>query len=124
MVVAGDRVIASSNFWVSAIDDKGKLAWTSVNKKGGLYPSTNRGVRYTGNFATRKTYGDLLAVGGDRVFVATSHAGHDVVTVLDAGDGGYVETLDVNETIVSLAVHGDTLAVATSAGLRLLGLGS
>ncbi len=121
MVLEGDMVYASSNFWVVAFDSKGKIAWESVNKKGGLYPSANRGLRYIGNFATRKTYGDLLAVGGGRVFVATKN-GHDVITVLDADSGAYIKTLDVNETLVSMAVVGDTLAVATSEGLRLKSL--
>ena len=119
--VHGDRVYASSNFWVMALDEKGKIQWQAVNKKGGLYPSSNRGIRYISNFGARKTYGDLMVVGGGRVFVATAN-GHDVLTVLDADSGAYLQTVDVNETIVSLAVVGDRLAVATPEGLRLLPL--
>lgn len=122
MVRDGDRVYATSNFWAFAVDDKGKLEWESVNKKGGLYPSANRGVRYVGNFGARKTYGDLMVVGGGRMYVATSNQGHDVLTVLDADKGTYVRTIDVNETIVSLAVVGDSLAVATPAGVHFMAL--
>lgn len=124
IAVAGDVVVASSNFHVLAIDDKGKIAWDAVNKKGGLYPSSNRGVRYVGNFGARKTYGDLLVVGGGRVFVGTDHDNHDVLTVLDVGSGEYVHTIDVNEPIVSLAVVGSRLAVATETGLHLMDIGA
>ncbi|MCK6507062.1 hypothetical protein L6R53_27430 [Myxococcota bacterium] len=122
IVVDGDRIYAASNFWVFSLDDKGKVKWQAVNKKGGLYPSANRGIRYIGNHGMRKTYGDLMVVGQGRVYVATAN-GHDVLTVLDAEDGSYVQTIDVNETIVSLAVVGDRLAVATPQGLRLMDLG-
>jgi outer membrane protein assembly factor BamB len=123
MVVDGDRVYASSNFWVFAMSPKGKIEWESVNKKGGLYPSANRGIRYIpgSSFGTRKSYGDLLVVGNGKVYVGTDN-GHDVITVLSADDGSYVKTLDVNETIVSMAVIGDKLAVATESGLKLLAL--
>jgi hypothetical protein len=121
LVVADDLVIASSNFWVMALNEKGKLEWESVNKKGGLYPSANRGIHYVGNFGARKSYGDLLVAAAGHVFVATDN-GHDVITVLDASDGAYVKTIDVNETIVSMAAVGDRLAVATDAGLRLMDL--
>ncbi len=123
MVTDGERVYASSNFWVMALDAKGKLVWESVNKKGGLFPSQNRGIRYVGSFGARKTYGDLLVVGGGRVFVGTDN-GHDVITVLDAATGEYVKTIDVNETLVSMTVVGDRLAVATDQGLHLMDLGS
>jgi len=123
IAVAGDRVYASSNFWVIALDGKGKIDWQAVNKKGGLYPSSNRGVRYIGNFGACKTYGDLMVVGQGRVFVATSNQGHDTLTVLDADKGSYLQTIDVNDTIVSLALVGARLAVATPGGLKLLDLG-
>jgi outer membrane protein assembly factor BamB len=92
-----------------------------VNKKGGLYPSANRGIRYIpgSSFGTRKSYGDLLVVAGGQVYVGTDN-GHDVITVLSAEDGSYVKTIDVGETLVSMAVVGDRLAVATDAGLHLL----
>jgi hypothetical protein len=121
MVRDGDLVYASSNFTVFALNEKGKLEWESVNKKGGLYPSANRGIRYIGNIGARKTYGDLLAVGGGKVFVATDN-GHDTITVLDAADGSYVHTLDVAETLVSLATLDGKLAVATTSGLHLMDL--
>lgn len=121
LVLDGDRVYGASNFWVFALDEKGKVVWESVNKKGGLFPSQNRGIRYIGNFGARKSYGDLLVSGGGKVFVATDN-GHDVITVLDAAKGGYLHTLDVNETLVSMAVVGSRLAVATESGLKLMDL--
>lgn len=117
--VVGDTVYAASNFYVMAIDGKkGKVEWASVNKKGGLYPSANRGVRFIGNTGARKSYGDLMVVGGGKVFVAADNQG-DVITVLDAEKGKYIETLDVKRTLVSMAVVGDSLVVATEAGLGL-----
>lgn len=121
--IVGDTAYIATNFWVTALNHKGKAQWESVNKKGGLYPSTNRGLTYVGNSAVRKTYGDLMVVGGGRVWIATAN-GHDVLTVLNAEDGEYIETVDVNETIVSLAVVGDRLVVATTEGLRVLPLGA
>lgn len=112
-------VYFASNFMVNAITEKGKVLWMSANKKGGLYPSKNRGVRYIRWFGARKTFGDLLVAGGGKVYVATDNGG-DVITVLDQKTGEYVETRDVKQTIVSMALLGDKLVVATEGGLLLL----
>lgn len=122
IAVVGDRAYLASNFYVWAIDPKGHVKWESVNKKGGLAPSSGRGVRYTsgmGGIGFRKSATDLLAADANHVFIATNNAG-DVITVLDAKTGAYVRTIDVKEPIVALALVGDALAVATDHELRFL----
>ena len=122
LLVDGDSLLVASNFYVFPMNKKGKIAWESVNKKGGLYPSQARGLRYLKGFPVRKSYGDLVATDGTRIWVAADN-GHDVLTVLDRASGAYIETLDVNLGIVSLAVVGDRLAVATGQDLRFLPVG-
>lgn len=120
LVLDGDRVIAASNFYVSAIDEKGKVEWTSVNKKGGLYPSSYRGIRYLNSwFGIRKSYGDLVVTNGTNVFVGTDNSG-DVITVLDGATGAYVKTISVKEPMVAMAIVGDKVAVATEKQLKFL----
>lgn len=116
----------ASNFHVFAMNEKGKIEWESVNKKGGLYPAGNRGVRYTkpqvmGGVAmgVRKSYADMMVADEKYVYVATANGG-DVVTVLDAGTGKYVRTVAVMAPIVGLALVEGKLAVATDADLRLV----
>jgi len=102
-----------SNFTVVSIDKKLNFPWESINKKGGLYPSELRGLRYArGASPTRKAYSDLAVSDGKRIYVSSDN-GHDVVTVLDRASGAYIETLDVNETIQALAPIGGKLALAT-----------
>lgn len=124
LVANSTHVIAASNFMVFAFDPKkGKVAWESVNKKGGLYPSPNRGVRYTnGWFGVRKSYGDLMVADDKRVYITSKLEG-DVVTVLDAADGKYVHTLTVGGTIVSMTLLGDVLAIATDEDVRFVKVG-
>lgn len=117
--VDGDIAYFASNFWVNAVNAKGKIVWQSVNKKGGLYPAKNRGVRYIRWFGARKSFGDMLVAGGGKVYVATDNGG-DVITVLDQATGAYVETRDLKKTIVSMAIIGDKLAVAHEGGLTFL----
>lgn len=102
-----------SNFYVVAIDKKLNFPWESRNKKGGLYPSELRGIRYVrGSAPTRKSYSDLAVSDGKRIYVATAN-GHDVLTVLDRASGAYLQTIDVNETLQALAPIDGKLAVAT-----------
>src|SRR5438270_3066238 len=41
-----ERLFVATNFHVKAIDEKGSEVWDQVNKKGGLYPSKYRGLKY------------------------------------------------------------------------------
>lgn len=118
-IVDGDSAILATNFYVMELTDKGKLGWMSVNRKGGLYPSSNRGLRFVSNFPVRKSINELVTVVAGKVWVATDN-GKDVITVLDRKSGAYVHTVDVNQTIVALAPFGDRLAVATPTGVKVL----
>jgi hypothetical protein len=123
IVPTGDGgAIVASNFFVFKLDaKKGKAVWTSVNKKGGLYPSSYRGVRYVnGWFGVRKSWGDLVVTDGKKVYVGTSNKSKDVVTVLDAATGAYVQTISVEAPIVSMAVAGGKLAIATESDVRMV----
>lgn len=120
LVLDGTRVIAASNFYVFAMDEKGKTLWTSVNKKGGLYPSSYRGIRYLNSwFGIRKSYGDLVVTNTTNVFVGADNGG-DVITVLDGATGAYVKTIAVMEPMVAMAIVGDKVAVATEKQLKFL----
>ncbi len=116
-IVDGDTAIMATNFYVVELDRRGRILWESVNKKGGLYPSQMRGIRYARSFPVRKSYADLLAVDSSRIYVATDN-GHDVITVLERDGGAYVQTIDVNQTISALAVVDGKLAVG--AGTKVL----
>lgn len=119
IAVVGDRAIVASNFYVWAIDAKGRIKWQAVNKKGGLYPSSGRGVRYERSLGHRKSAADLMVADERHVYIATSNGG-DVVTVLDTATGAYVRTIDVKMPIVALGLVGDTLVVATDGDVRFL----
>ncbi|MFZ5479889.1 MAG: hypothetical protein ACOZNI_24205 [Myxococcota bacterium] len=122
IAVVGERAYLASNFYVWSINAKGRVQWQSVNKKGGLYPSSARGVRYVSGLGFRKSPTDLLVADDKHVYVATDNGG-DVVTVLGAGDGAYVRTIDVKAPIVALGLAGDTLVVATDGDVRFLPAG-
>lgn len=119
IAVAGDRAVIATNFYVWAIDAKGRIQWKSVNKKGGLYPASGRGVRYERSLGYRKSAADLMVADTGHVYVATNNGG-DVITVLDAATGAYVRTIDVKTPIVALGLAGDALVVATDTDVRFL----
>jgi PQQ-like domain len=122
MAVVGDHFFVATNFTVSRFQDDGDIDWTAENKKGGLYPSSYRGVRYVDSLATRRSSGDLLVATDDSVFVTSSHDSKDVITVLGAKSGEYIHTLNIGKPIVELAILGDKLAVASFDGVDFLPL--
>lgn len=123
IVPSGDGgAIVASNFQVLKLNDKGKVEWESVNKKGGLYPSSYRGIRYVNSwFGVRKSWGELVVTDGSSVYVSADNSG-DVVTVLDGASGAYVRTIDVKTPIVSMGVAGGKLAIATETDVRFVPL--
>lgn len=125
IAVVGDRAYLASNFYVWAIDAKGREKWCSMNKKGGLTPSSGRGIRYLsgmGGVGFRKSASDLMVADTEQVYIATNNAG-DVITVLDAATGAYVRTIDVKEPLVALGLTDKALVVATDHDVRFLPTG-
>jgi PQQ-like domain len=123
LYVVGDHLFVATNFHVVRFQDDGDVDWDVVNKKGGLYPSSFRGVRYVdGNLATRKSQADLMVATDDSVFVTSTHDDKDVITVLSAKSGEYVHTLNIGKPIVELGIIGDKLAVASFDGVDFLPL--
>jgi hypothetical protein len=127
LVVDGDVIDASSNFTVAALDSGGKKLWDAEGKEEALSPGSMRGVRFAGSFRYRYWGGRLLAVAGDRFYLATTRevakkTWADVITVLDKRSGAYLETLDVKAPIVDMATAGGHLVLATSEGLQILSL--
>lgn len=113
IAVAGENVVVATNFWVIAWTPKGKDAWVTVNKKGGLYPSTYRGIRYVHGMGALKSHGDLLVADTQRVYVATGYEDGDAVTVLDATSGERLAAWKAPAPVASLALVGGRLAVVT-----------
>jgi hypothetical protein len=68
----------------------------------------------------------MLLATEDHVFVTSQLskdvADDDVITVLKASDGSYVETIDVRDTIVEIGRLGDSLVVATPKDVKFLPL--
>lgn len=123
MAVAGDKLVIATNFWAFGVSPKGKEEWVTVNKKGGLYPSSNRGVRYHHGMGTLKSHGDLMAANAQKVFIATGYGSDDTITVLNAEDGERVGVWNVGSSpIVSMAIVDGKLAVATTTDLRFVTL--
>lgn len=120
IAVGGERAVYASNFYVWAVNPKGKTVWKSVNKKGGLYPGSGRGVRYVHGLGYRKSYPDLMVADASNVYVATDNSG-DVVTVLGMEKGEYVRTIDVKAPIVALGLTQSGLVVATDTEVRFTG---
>lgn len=114
ITVTEDRAVYALNFYVWAVNTKGKTRWKSVNKKGGLYPGSGRGIGYINYLGYRKSYPELLVADDTHAHLATKN-GADVVTVLEMAKGKYVRTVDVSGPIVALAlVEGGGLVVATT----------
>lgn len=145
LAVHGDRLYAATNVMVAAYDSKGKSLWTvsTARKNGALMVSPNRGVRYiNGNFAVRMSPGFCMTADDRHVYVSSqersnltkdwtaefqlglklyekmSYGGAQVVTVLDAASGKYVETLDAKGAILDLIMVGPNLAVIDYSQVR------
>ncbi len=126
-VIDGDTIYAASNFTVSALDAKGKKLWSAEGKDGALSAGSMRGVRFSKNFGYRYWGGSLMALGGDRLYLATRReiakkTWADVITVLDKKDGAYVKTIDIRKDLVDMLVSQGRLVVATSDGVQFLAL--
>lgn len=114
MTENNDLIFSAANFSVFAFDKKGKLKWKTLNGKGGLYPGTMRGVRYTNNIPSRKSPGRLMAATSANVYITSEFGkGVDVLTVLAAKNGAYVNSIKIEKPIVDLAAGDKNLIVLT-----------
>jgi hypothetical protein len=128
IVVDGDTVYASSNFTVAALNATGKKIWEAGGKnEGALIVGSMRGVRFIKNMPYRWWGGNLLQVAGDRLYLSSEReikkkTWADVITVLNKKDGSYVETIDLKEQLVDMAVWQGRLVLATAQGVRIIAL--
>jgi hypothetical protein len=122
IAISGERLFTASNFRVAAWNRKGSDRWEAVNKKGGLYPGSHRGVIYRGklDFATRKSPNQLMVATATRVYVSSGLGDDDLITVLDAESGDYVQSIQLGTQIVDMALVDGRLAVATDGSVRFL----
>jgi hypothetical protein len=121
-----DFIFAATNFSVSAIAENGKILWTRKNEKGGLYPGVNRGVRYiSSNFATLKSPGAQMVATENCVFITSDYTkdqNHkvDLITVLDAKTGEYIESINMDTQVFDMTLFGSQIALATFDGIKLI----
>lgn len=124
-----DLIFAVSNAQIVAFSHDGKPQWTYASKGGVLVPGTHRGMLKAGTLpiAHQIAAGRQVLAVGPYLYV-TSRAERnwkgkaDVITVFDAKSGKIVEQIDPQTMIVDMAVFGSDLALATSEGLRFVGL--
>lgn len=119
------NVFVSSNFTVGAFSRSGKLVWSAESDGDGLDPSSMRGLRFpTETMPIRRSPNTMLVATDARVYITsdlnTKTENDDVITVLDAAEGAYVETLNVKDTIVEIGRLGDQLVVATPKDVKFL----
>jgi hypothetical protein len=128
IVVDGDVIYASSNRTVTALDGvKGKKLWSEKGDEGALSNSTMRGVRFFKSFGYHYWGGNLMAVVGDRIYLATRReiakkTNVDTITVLDKKTGTYVKSIDIQKDLVEMLPLGDRLVLATADGVKFLAL--
>lgn len=128
IAVDGDTIYASSNFTVAALSATGKKIWEIGGKdEGALVCGSLRGVRFFQEMPYRWWGGNLLQVAGDHLYLSSQREVQkktmaDVITVLNKNDGSYVETVDLKEQLVDMAVWQGHLALATAQGVRILAI--
>jgi PQQ-like domain len=120
-------VFAATNFHVVAFTRSGSVIWDAKNGGGGLYPGSQRGVRYVGNsfastYAIRKSPTTQMVADEHNVYITSAYHKGDVLTVLNAQTGQYVASIDLGARITDLAITGKSIAIATDDGLELIAL--
>src|SRR5690606_34390693 len=106
MYVNGDMVIVSTNFVLSAYNNKGKNLWSNDD----IQLSTMRGLRYHSSFGVRKTSNNYLTADENYVYLASKkkakkkEISNDNVTIFDIKKGKEVSTieLDANEYLIDM----------------------
>jgi PQQ-like domain len=125
-----DRIYAVSNTRVAAFTHEGKEAWQYESSDRALMWATHRGILKAGSLAVaNQIYAGRQVVAAGPYLYVVSRSGKDFrdkrvdeITVFDAKTGKRVEKLEVNAMIVDMTVFGPNLALATSSGLRFIGL--
>jgi len=129
-------IFAATNVIVVAVDPAGKKVWEASNDRAGrLFPGTYRGVLRVRDIfnnagpavARSVTAGRQMVVAGPYLYITTRatpdvKATEDVITVLDAGTGAFVEAYEVRTSVIDMTVFGKDLVLATGDGLKLVGL--
>jgi hypothetical protein len=123
----GGTIFAATNFVVTAFSPSGSKQWQADNGKGGLYPGSQRGVRYIGNawakdFAVRKSPAEQMVADERFVYITSRHDKNDVLTVLDAKSGAYFDSVTIGAEINDMTITPGALALATGDGLKLIAL--
>jgi hypothetical protein len=123
LVDAGDALYVATNFHVTKLDPKGKELWDAVNKKGGLYVSQARGLRFQSlgaSFARwplRKVQSQLVVADGRHVVVPSTIFDVENLVVLDAASGEHVTTLKLPGAVNATVLLDDAVVVAEEGGL-------
>ena len=131
-----ELIFAASNAIVVAVDAAGKQVWEATNDRAGrLFPGTYRGVirvrdifNNAGPAVARSvTAGRQMVVAGPYLYITTRvapdvKATEDLITVLDAKSGAFVEAYEVKTSVIDMVVFGKDLVLATGDGLKVIGL--
>jgi hypothetical protein len=129
LVCTDDLIYAVSNSEVVAFTHEGKEAWRFEGKDYALMFGTHRGVLWAGSLpvANKVNSGRQAVIAGPYLYV-TGRSGKkfrempDDILVFDAKTGKRLEQIETNASIIDMAVFGPNLALATTDGLRFVGL--
>lgn len=124
MYVNDDMVIVSTNFVLSAYNNKGKNLWTNEEVR----LSSMRGLRYHSTFGVRKTSNNYLTADNNYVYLASQvkvkkkEVGKDNITIFDIKKGKEVSVIEMaqDEWIVDLQLWNNTILLLTTNGLKEL----
>jgi len=127
----GTSIFAAADRRVIATDLEGDQIWEVWNGEtnGAITPNSVRNVRFQkpsvgvvgallgassgASIPMRLGTTQQMAATTTKVFVSSVHGTADAITVLDAGKGTYLNTINIGESIVELALLEQTLVVAT-----------
>ena len=124
MFVSGDMVLVSTNFVLSAYNNKGKNLWTNEEVR----LSAMRGLRYHSTFGVRKTSNYYLTADNNYVYLASQvkvkkkEVGKDNITVFDIKKGKEVNVIEMaeDEWIVDMQLWNSNILLLTTNGLKVV----
>lgn len=132
-----DAVYAATNSIVIAVSPAGQQRWEAKSERdvGQLFPGTHRGVVRVRDVlnkpgpavARAATAGRQMVLAGPYLYITTRvrpdiQATEDLITLLDAQTGAFVEAVEVKSTVIDMIPFGPNLAVVTGHGLKLMAL--
>ena len=130
LVCNDDLIFAVSNTNIAAFTHDGKEAWQYEGEDAVFMFGTHRGILKAGSLpvANKVNAGRQAVVAGPYLYV-TSRSGKkdfrdkpDDIAVFEAKTGKLLEQIETHATIIDMAVFGPNLALATTEGLRFIGL--